>query len=427
MTAAPYWSDGQVTLYQGDCLDVLAGMEAGSADAIVTDPPGAIGFMGRDWDGDRGGRDKWIGWLAERMEQAARVLKPGGHALVWALPRTSGWTQIALEDAGFEVRDSIAHIFGSGFPKSVDVSKAIDKAAGAEREITGVSQFASRKPHGTWTGEVYGDEPGHGQGPSVTAPATEDAARWEGWGTALKPAHEVWWLARKPLAGTVAQNVLEHGTGGLNIDGCRVEPTGESRARVGEPSQESRYADRGSTDFAALPGTRGGDPAGRWPPNVVLGPDAAAELDRQSGVLTSGDGAVNRQSAKGGARSASIGAESRPEGTPMISYGDSGGASRFFPVFRYQAKAGSAERPRAADGNAHPTVKSLPLVQWLVRLITPPGGLVLDLFAGSGPTAEACIIEGFPCVLIEKDPASCELIRIRLRKDIQPAMFGQVS
>jgi DNA methylase len=413
----PYWSDGQVTLYQGDCLDVLAGMEAGSVDAIVTDPPGAIGFMGRDWDGDRGGRDEWIGWLAERMEQAARVLKPGGHALVWALPRTSGWTQMALEDAGLEVRDSIAHIFGSGFPKSLDVSKAIDKAAGAEREIVGEGRRfgrgalrnRSRVEMGYRPTEINPD----GGAALVTAPATDAAARWEGWGTALKPAHEVWWLARKPLAGTVAQNVLEHGTGGLNIDGCRVAAEGRPAVAPDRRSGNQVYGDR-------LQGSRadGTTDEGRWPPNVVLGPDAAAELDRQSGNGVSRAGKPRKSVTPGnGYGMTHTGAE----------YDDSGGASRFFPVFRYQAKAGSAERPRAADGNAHPTVKPLPLVQWLVRLITPPGGLVLDLFAGSGPTAEACIIEGFPCVLIEKDPASCELIRIRLRKDIQPAMFGEVS
>src|ERR1035441_6981755 len=143
----PYWSDDQVTLYLGDCLDVLAGLEPGSVDAIVTDPPAAISFMGREWDSDLGGRDKWVAWLTECMTEALRVLKPGGHALVWALPRTSGWTQWALEDAGFEIRDCIPHLFGSGMPKGLNVSKAIDKAAGAEREVVGLSaRHVSGKP-----------------------------------------------------------------------------------------------------------------------------------------------------------------------------------------------------------------------------------------------------------------------------------------
>ena len=215
--------------------------------------------------------------------------------------------------------------------------------------------------------------------------------------------------------------MLQHGTGALNIAGCRVEPTGESRQREGEPSQETRYTDNGGTDFAALPGVRGGDPAGRWPPNVLLGPEAAAELDRQSGsVASSGTYAKGSRSvgAKDGAASIPL------DGLTAPQYTDAGGASRFFPVFRYEAKAASAERPRGDDGTAHPTVKPVDLMSWLVRLVTPPGGLVLDPFAGSGATAEACIVEGFRCVLVEKDPAYAELIRTRLRKPIQPVLFG---
>lgn len=421
----PYWQDDLVTLYHGDCLDVLAEIPDASADAIVTDPPAGISFMGKDWDGNLGHRDRWIAWLAERMTQATRVLKPGGHALVWALPRTSGWTQIALEDAGLEVRDQIHHIFGQGFPKSLDVSKAIDKAAGAERKVVGKSPFASRKPNGTWIGSVYGDEPVHRQGPSVTAPATDEAVQWSGWGTALKPAHEVWWLARKPLARTVAANVLEYGTGGLNIDACRVESTGESRARDGEASQETRYVDQGGTDFAALPGIRGGDPAGRWPTNIVLthSPDCAedcapwcpvTEMDRQSGTLAT----------CGGPKRTTHDSGMFGIGQPGTVYSDPGGVSRFFPVFRYQAKAGSGERPRLEDGTTHCTVKPLGLMRWLVQLVTPPGGLVLDQFAGSGATGEACVIHGFRGVLIEQDVKSCALIRERLRKPIQVDLFG---
>ena len=481
VSLSPYWSDDQVTLHLGDCLEVLAEMETGSVDAIVTDPPAAISFMGKDWDGNLGSRDNWIAWLAERMKQAARVLKPGGHALVWALPRTSGWTQIALEDAGLEIRDSIDHIFGQGFPKSLNVSKAIDKAAGAERKVVGkgINYDAKVKHGGTWTGGTYAQDPYTGaDGPLITAPATEDAAQWEGWGTALKPAHEVWWLARKPLSGSVVQNVLQFGTGALNVAACLVEPTGESRVRVGEPSQESRYADSGGTDFAALPGVRGGGPAGRWPPNILFShsPDCEpagirkvrtagsrksvnsgsvsifgigqpghiygdhgveemeawncvpgcpiAELDGQSGVRVSGDAPTRRGSA---VFKDCYGEFAGQAECPPGRTANSGGASRFFPIFRYEAKASSAERPRLEDGTTHETVKSLALMRWLVRLITPPGGLVADLFAGSGPTAEACIIEGFRCVLIEKERSSCELIRTRLRKDIQPVMFGEVS
>jgi hypothetical protein len=286
VTAAPYWAsdDGDVTLYLGDCLDVLRTLEADSIDAIVTDPPGAVSFMGREWDSDRGGRAQWVAWLTERMSEALRVLKPGGHLLVWSLPRTSHWTAWALEDAGLEIRDCILHLFGSGFPKSLDVSKAIDKrrddsiaihrvtafvaaarsrAGLANRDIDNAFGFNGMAGHWTNTRgpqaavptweqwqqlramigfgdemdaevwrlngrkgtpgeaweqrEVIGhwDSPGRGtrsaeqkyglvnDSGDVTAPATEDAARWEGWGTALKPGQEMWWLARKPLKGTV--------------------------------------------------------------------------------------------------------------------------------------------------------------------------------------------------------------------------------
>jgi site-specific DNA-methyltransferase (adenine-specific) len=375
-------------------------------------------------------------WCEAWARECLRVLKPGGHMLAFGGTRTWHRLTCAIEDAGFEIRDSVADltghdapglmwVYGSGFPKSLDVSKAIDKAAGVAREVIGEGPFAGRRPHAdherqglTFADDAYVRPAGH----ELTAPATEDAARWEGWGTALKPAWEPIVVARKPLAGTVASNVLEHGTGALNIAGCRLEPTGESRAREGEPSRETRYTLSGGTDFAALPGVRGGDPAGRWPPNVLLGPDAAAELDAQSGVRTSGDAPKRRGSAVfRDCYGDFTGQRDCPPGRPA----NEGGASRFFPVFKYEAKAGAEERPRLPDGTAHPTVKPRDLIAWLVRLVTPPGGLVLDPFGGSGTTAEACIVEGFRCVLIEKEPAYAELIRTRLRKDIQPAMFGE--
>ena len=488
-TPEPYWcsEDGDVVLYLGDCLSVLAAMEADSVDAIVTDPPAAVSFMGREWDSDRGGRDKWVGWLADRMEAAARVLKPGGHALVWSLPRTSHWTAWALEDAGLEIRDCIMHAFGSGFPKSLDVSKAIDKAAGAEREIIGDGQpfgrnsvrNRSRVEMGWRKTEVNPD----GGATRITAPATEDAARWAGFGTALKPGQEMWWLARKPLAaGTVAANVLQFGTGALNISACKVAHASAADLATSQSKNPGRADKVTSGTYGADRPQQSVDDAGRWPTNLVFTHSAAcepiglqqvanhghgpaargsggistsghrgqdglterrepvetveawdcapdcpvAELDRQSGTLTSGANTVKRasSSSRDGNKGPAFGAESRADGTPMIFYGDTGGASRFYPTFRYQAKAPSSERPRLEDGTAHETVKPLGLISWLVRLITPPRGTVLDLFAGSGPVAEACIVEGFSCVLIEQDPKSAELIKTRLSKPIQPVMFG---
>jgi hypothetical protein len=464
VSVEPYWTDGQVTLHLGDCVKMLAGMDAASVDAVVTDPPYGLEFMGREWDSFKPSQARirrrvddrtnpaegksvtvtpesytagqpFQAWCQRWAAECLRVLKPGGHLLAFGGTRTYHRLACGIEDAGFEIRDSTADLTGydapglmwlyaQGFPKSLDVSKAIDKAAGAEREVVGPSPHLAPRDRGNRAAVRGGGAIVCRSGGDL--PATEDAARWGGWGTALKPGWEPIVVARKPLAGTVAQNVLAHGTGALNVGGCRVEPTGESRPRVGEASQEIRYTNAGGTDFAALPGTRGGDPAGRWPPNVVLGPEAAEELDRQSGVLTSGVPAVRRASGadRDGNTSPAYGAESRSAGSQMVGYGDSGGASRFFPVFRYEAKAGAAERPRLPDGTAHPTVKPVPLKRWLVRLVTPPGGLVCDPFAGSGTTGEACIVEGFRCVLIEKDPASVELIQTRLRKDIQPDMFG---
>ena len=511
----PYWSDDRITLHLGDCLDVMREMPDASVDAVVTDPPSAISFMGKSWDGDRGGRDRWIAWLAERMAEACRVLKPGGHALVWSLPRTSGWTQMALEDAGFEVRDCIVHIFGSGYPKSLDVSKAIDKlkrrdyvlaAIELGLEIPGNNLHdwtkAEHSPGDIWwekfkshlsaedwqrveravIGEGYRVRRdsavqivGLSEGAySLTAPATEDAALWDGWGTSLKPGQEMWWLVRKPLAGTVAATVLEYGTGALNIAACKVGAEQRTNNAGGSSSlQRVSRVESGYRPTVATSEGEASEVSGRWPANIVFTHSVACqelgtrkvkgitggtghhgnsvygklnydegvpvkdyadadgtetveawdcapacpvlELDRQSGASISRIGRPRRSAAPGdGYGMTHTGSE----------YADHGGASRFFHTFRYQAKAPSSERPRGDDGSAHVTVKSLGLMRHFVRLITPPGGTVLDCYAGSGPTAEACLIEGFNCILIELERPSAELIRTRLRKDIQPVMFG---
>jgi DNA methylase len=470
----PYWSDGVVTLHLGDCLTVLRTLEADSVDAIVTDPPAAIAFMGREWDGSRGGRRQWVAWLSERMAEAYRVLKPGGHALVWSIPRTSHWTAWAIEDAGFDVRDCVLHLFGSGFPKSHNVSVAIDKALGAEREVVGEGQPFGRGSMRNRSRVEAGYRPTElnpdGGAAQITAPATEEAARWAGFGTALKPGQEMWWLARKPMKGTVAANVLEFGTGALNIDGCRV--AGAKPTPFGSPRKSVGGIMNGTDEPRAQYEAHD---AGRWPANIVLTHSAACEplgtrrvkgitggtgnhdgsvysartnqgaavkdyaaadgtetveawacapdcpvgeLDRQSGVSSEQARVLNRNGAR---QMDGWGLAAQSKG---IVHGDSGGASRFYPTFKYQAKAPSSERPRLDDGTAHETVKPLGFMRWAVRLITPPGGTVLDMFAGSGPVGEVAIIEGFRAVLIEQDPKSAELIKTRLRKPIQPVMFG---
>jgi len=225
----------------GDCLEVLSTLPEDSIDAIVTDPPAGIAFMGKEWDKDKGGRDAWIAWMSQVASECLRVIKPGGHALVWALPRTSHWTGMAWEEAGWGPRDKISHVFGSGFPKSLDISKALDKMAGAERDIIGVAKRSNAKGH--VTNYSKWDRP---EEYDITAPATPAAKQWAGWGSAIKPSHEDWWLFRKPLEeATIAANVLRWGTGGLNIDGCRISTNGEHPTGSGDRNSWRTMENRG--------------------------------------------------------------------------------------------------------------------------------------------------------------------------------------
>jgi site-specific DNA-methyltransferase (adenine-specific) len=434
----PVYDKWGIRVFEGDCLAVMRGMESESISAVVTDPPAAVSFMNKSWDSDRGGRTQWVAWLAERMTEALRVLKPGGHALVWALPRTSHWTAMALEDAGFDIRDCIVHLFGQGFAKSRDISKDIDRMAGIEREVVGmVTAGASSLQRVSRVEQGYRSNLTNCTPASipVTAPATDAARQWAGFGTSLKPASEHWWLVRKPFLGSIAANVLKHGAGALNINGCKVAATGRP-LRVSKAEGSVGVFSDGLNGSSAA----GVTDDGRWPPNVVLShaalldPDtgevvgdacadgcvpgcAVAELDVQSGVLTSGLFRGHRTSDKTRNTYGSFKGDSARE---VETYGDSGDASRFLPVFRHDqppfiwsAKAPTSERPMV-NGKAHPTVKPLDLMKWLVRLVTPPGGVILDCFAGTGPTGQAARAEGFPCILIEEDPDAIGMIRARL-------------
>ena len=404
MSGAPYYSDDSVTLYLGDCLDVMRAMPDASVDSIVTDPPYGLGFMGKGWDDLPPG----LPWAIECL----RVLKPGGYLLAFGGSRTWHRLACAVEDAGFEMRDSIAWLYGSGFPKSLDVSKAIDRSAGAEREVIGKTGPGRDLTRNGRTGDeairpVYAAN----ICVDITAPATPDAARWQGWGTALKPAFEPIVMGRKPLVGTVAANVLAFGTGALNVDGCRVEGHEDTARPQGRDIRGGNWSgDGGRSNLTTGGGT------GRWPTNVILDDTQAAELDRQTGVSRDGI-AVNRNADPAGRKPSSVYGTYLNGSIEDQGYGGSGGASRFFPTFHYEAKAPTSERPR--DGEvAHPTVKPLDLMRWLVRLVTPPGGTVLEPFAGSGTTAEACVIEGFKCIAIEREATYLPLIVNRLSKPI---------
>jgi DNA modification methylase len=383
------------------------------------------GFMGRAWDGWESPAS-YYRWCAAWATECLRVLKPGGHLLAFGGTRT--WHRLAcgVEDAGFELRDTITWLYSQGFPKSHDVSKAIDKAAGAAREVIGVNEdYLKRKPNGMKTtgATTYGysvtDYPTDAR---VTTPATDAAKQWSGWGTALKPASEPILVARKPLAGTVAQNVMQYGTGALNIEGCRVATNNDLvRPAISRTNNEVFGTGLGAGVQV--------NPIGRWPANVILthastpeGTDACLascvddcpvkQLDEQTGILTSGANPTRRGTSK--FRDAYGEFQGQPECVPARG-SDAGGASRFFPTFRYHAKATARERPRI-DGVAHPTVKPLRLMQYLIRLIAPPGAIILDPFAGSGTTLEAAVLENMRAIGVESDDTYLPLVAVRLER-----------
>jgi hypothetical protein len=374
-------------LLRGDCLEQLKTLEENSIDSLVTDPPAGISFMGKDWDDG----ENFIPSMTAAFTECLRVLKPGAHGLVWALPRTSHWTATALEYAGFEIRDVVTHLFGSGFPKSLDISKAIDKAAGVERKVIGKYQ----SPEGT-SGESKGALFNGGGLVDITSPATDEAKQWQGWGTALKPASEHWILVRKPLSEkTVAKNVLKHGTGGINIDASRIS--------VAKDDPNHRVPSQGNAGANSIFGVGGHDgnlkPQGRFPANLVLDEVAAEMLDEQSGKCSGSRPHVYKNS--------------QPREGRLIfgGYADSGGASRFF----YVAKASKKDR---GEDNKHPTVKSTKLMEYLIKLVTPPNGVVLDPFMGSGSTGKAAVGLGFKFIGIEKNEEYFEIAKRRIDGNI---------
>ena len=425
----------------------LRKIEDNQFDSIVTDPPYDLGFMGKKWD-SHGGPKGFQDWCYEWAVEAYRVLKPGAYMLAFGGTRTYHRLVCALEDAGFEIRDSLHWIYGSGFPKSRDISKAIDSETGAEREIIGTRAGKSGENLNTLVRNGNDADDARGMGAygigakqitvdiPVTVPATDDAKQWEGWGTALKPAHEPIVVARKPFKGTVATNVLHYGTGAINVDGCRVNLNGDYKSKPNGRPSLTGLGDNYDPNKANQPDTQG-----RWPPNVILthSPDCvqATETLPDGGVISRNECADDCPVAEMDRQSGKSKSTSQPRHNTAT-----GGASRFFPCYRYNAKAPKKERAwiwaasckcdiddtdwtknsvcpncgKESKKLSHPTVKPLALMRWLVRLVTPPGGVVADFFAGSGATAEACELEGFKSVMMENDPYSIRLLEKRMEK-----------
>lgn len=407
----PTWN-----LWHGDNREMLRETPDNSIDSGVMDPPYEIAFMSKKWDATG------IAFDITFWKEVYRVLKPGAHLVAFSGTRTYHRMVCAIEDAGFEIRDQLAWVYGQGFPKSLDVSKAIDKAAGAERSVVGskigLPGYTLSVSKG---GEVFGGFASKTaehrlKETQITAPSTDAAKQWQGWGTALKPAQEPIVLARKPLAeGTVAANVLTHGVGAMNIDGCRVATNGEA-VPINRLESWSGFGQEVRPEYKQTLSTQG-----RFPANLIHDgssdvlaafPDAPGQLVDVSTTAPSEKtslvyGRMKRASESGDRRL------------------DSGSAARFFPCcpftdaerLLYHAKANKKDR----NGSKHPTVKPVALMRWLCRLVTPPGGMVLDAFAGSGTTGEAALLEGFNVTLAEQEAEYAADIEQRLKGFVKKA------
>ena len=402
----------EIQLMHGDCLERLKELPDNSVDSVVTDPPYGLSFMGKKWDYDVPSVDVW--------RECLRVLKPGGHLLAFAGTRTQHRMAVRIEDAGFEIRDMIAWVYGSGFPKSLDVSKAIDKAAGAEREVVGQNQWYGRNPNGR---KAKGDCRNYGvdtrtddECNTITAPATEAAKQWQGWGTALKPALEPITVARKPLGEkTVAANVLQHGTGGINVDGCRAASSDQIAAVTGKATlcgTRDGYDRPWKHDPAALAARQEranaaiekANTLGRWPANLIH--DGSDEV---TGLL--GDAARFFYCAKASKKDRDGGCEGLEE-RESASVSNGGKPGKVMTVGASSLNGIPSAPPKAR--NHHPTVKPTALMRYLCRLVTPLGGIVLDPFMGSGSTGKAAILEGFRFIGIEREAEYIEIAKARI-------------
>jgi site-specific DNA-methyltransferase (adenine-specific) len=418
-----------MNIVHGDCLEVMRGMADNSVDSIVTDPPYGLSFMGKKWDYDVPGEDIW--------RECLRVLKPGGHLLAFAGTRTQHRMAVRIEDAGFEIRDMIAWVYGSGFPKSHNVGNAVDKSLGCENRGHAISSGSQIHP-------TTGKPRANGELLPKYEGRTDEGKKWAGFGTALKPAMEPITVARKPLIGTVADNVLTHGTGALNIDGCRVGGNiDEMRGRSGTSEVPG-----GDTTSYRAHNANGGvwnpNDLGRWPANLIHdGSDEVLECFPNVKTGTTGGGT----NVMGG-----VFGNGKPTTGP-VREGSSGSAARFF----YCAKASKHDRDEGCEclkakkmgfsngaqlhgegydkgqdiglnrvisrKNNHPTVKPTALMRYLCRLVTPPGGTILDPFMGSGSTGKAAALEGFRFIGIELEKEYTAIAEKRIMS-AQPLFAG---
>lgn len=396
-------------IIHNDCLEVLKDIPDNYFDSLITDAPAGIHFMGKEFDHNKGGMLNWINWLSEIMSESLRVMKPGACGLVWSLPRTSHWTGMALDLAGFKIIDIVHIAQGQGFPKGQCLSKQIDQLLGEEREVIGDLKSSRGIKNtinalgGSWK-----------EDPKITSPSSPEAKFWDGWKTpALKPAVEGWWLVQKPISeSSIARNILKHGVGGLNIEASRVGTKKEVPASISKTFNNvySVYGKETGNEDGHNPNI------GRFPSNLILScgancigddhsPDCPISvIGEQSGIL----------SVCGGPKKTTHNKGMFGIGTPGVIYKDKGTAARFFknlpfdpetiPSIYYQSKA--SPKDRSSNGkvkNIHPTVKSRHLMKYLITLITPKDGIVLDPFCGSGTTAIACKELGFNYVCIEKE------------------------
>lgn len=479
-----------VRLFQGDSKEVLAQFDDNTFDSLVTDPPAAISLMGKEWDSNKGGRDQWIEWLRGILIEALRVLKPGAHGLIWALPRTSHYTAMAAELAGFEIRDIVHHIFGSGMPMGQNVSKAFDTKEGKGIRVKATNGKATNST-------MYGSFGSGGSGEyEDILPETELARKWFGWHTALAPGAEHWILVRKPIEETnIKDNVAKHGTGALHIEATRV-PRTDGYQKAWEKPVSTNVSNEGyllSTAGKHTVDLSENQPSGGFTKNIVLShtPDCVYKdsttlkgskvredretisdssiygNNRKSGSRSLGDEVIeiwecsedcpiyqldasgkktqSKRSQRGKTSPHYLTHEKFNKENAWIGestergFSDAGGRSRYFNRFVYQAKVPRSEKRfycKTCDAvypfaigrrevylehidhelTPHPTPKSVQLMKWLVTLITPEHGVVLDPFFGTGSTGVACTELGVDCVGIDFEEDYLKIAKHRIQE-----------